>query len=146
MEARRDDGGLGTPRHIGMIVADVDRAVRMLGATLGLGWHAPTETVVRVRAEGSVDEWPLQIVHSSTGPMRVELLRGPAGSPWHTDAVAELHHYAYATTSLAADCERLLGQGWTIEVTPDADDGRPSGFAYLGRAGRPRIELFEIRT
>jgi hypothetical protein len=131
------------PRHIGVVTSHLGRAMDALGGAFALSWSEPTETTQLLRHAGATVEWRLTTCHSTAGAMRIELLHGPPGSTWHTTDLALLHHYAYTTDDLVADCARLVEEGWEMELTAAHDRGLPHGFAYLVQPRRPRIELIQ---
>jgi hypothetical protein len=134
---------LRLPRHIGMVTCDLARAMETLGETFAVSWTEPTEMTQRLRSGDNTVEWSMRVARSTTGAMRVELLEGEPASTWHTTDLASLHHYAYTTGDLVADCDRLIEEGWQLELTGAHDSGGPYGFAYLVRPKRPRIELIQ---
>ena len=134
---------LEVPRHIGIVTSDLDSAMTTLAGQFGLEWNEPSDVSQRFRHRGLATDSQLTVVHSTAGPMRVELLHGSPGSIWHTDRRAELHHYAYTTPALERDCVLLAEDGWELELTVDDDGGRPRDFAYLVKPRRPRIELIQ---
>ena len=135
--------GVGTPYHVGIATRRLEDAMEALGATFGCGW-----TDVREGAEpglatpsGPVD-WSTRVAHSLPGPLRFELLEGTPGSVWDTDAVAVLHHVAFWSEDFGRDVALVQQAGWAIELT-FYDEGQPYSFAYLRKAGAPRVELVD---
>lgn len=131
------------PHHIGFAVADIDTAMAEVGALLGLEWGQVTRASRdSFRSCGTRVAWDLSHV-KSTGEngITVELLQGGPGSTWYVRSGIEFHHYAYAPTDRTRRLEALLADGWIVEVCRDVVDPRGSTFAYLTKAGEPRIEL-----
>lgn len=59
--------------HVAFAVESLDSAMETFTDTVGVRWHEP-----RVATLG---EWSYRIVFSTAEP-RIELIEGPAGSPW----------------------------------------------------------------
>jgi catechol 2,3-dioxygenase-like lactoylglutathione lyase family enzyme len=138
--------------HVGVRVRDIEAAMADLGAGLGLTW-APLVEIERALwtpSEGSYT-LPLRFTYSSEGPQRVELLQGPPGSVWGGDDYPGVHHHGVWTDDVAAETERLVAAGWTLELagrSPEEGYGSmtyvrsPSGFLLepVSSAARPRME------
>ena len=73
--------------------------------------------------------------------MRAEVC---TGTFWPTNADVELHHFAYWSADVGTDAADLQGRGWTVEACALDSAGRPTQFAYLTKAGHPRIELVAL--
>ena len=134
----------GVHYHVGIVTRDLDEAMASVGALLGLTWADEEPIVVQpaLRDRRGPVTWELKrVVHSTGGPMRVELLEGGPGSVWDTDQPALLHHVAYWVDDIAATAAELEADGWTLEVTTVGDDDRPSMFAYLTKPGNARVEI-----
>ena len=129
------------PCHIGIATRNLDEAMEVLGQAFALGWEPPKQLDRPLATPAGLVSWDLRRVHSRFGPMKVELLEGSSDSTWHTNDLATLHHYAYWSDDVAGATEQMLAGGWQLEVTFPADDGRPSGFAYLVKNASARIEL-----
>lgn len=115
----------------GIVVPDLNRAMEELSTALDLRWGTPLER--------QVGEWPLWIVFSLDGPPYLELIEGPAGSPWDAAEGSRLDHLGWWSDDLDSDRERLEAVDVSLEV-----DGRPlGGFFHYFRAPSSglRIEL-----
>ena len=130
------------PYHVGIATADLDRACTHLGELFGVAW-SPIRTFEGELPTVGVYAGPTRRVHSLGGPMRLELLEGTPGSVWATDRVAQLHHYAYWSSDVAADVDALVELGWQVELATVDDQGCPLLFAYLVKPGHVRVELFD---
>ncbi len=97
----------------------------------------------------------LALVYSTEGPVHLELMQGEAGSPWHVtgDDAVGLHHLGYWVDDVTAETERLLAQGWTLELAATAPEAGYGRFTYLrspagvlveplNRSSRPRFEAW----
>jgi catechol 2,3-dioxygenase-like lactoylglutathione lyase family enzyme len=138
--------------HVGVRVPDLDAAMLDLTAGLGITW-APVverEQPVWTPGEGSYT-LRLRFTYSCEGPQHIELLQGPAGSVWDGVAGPGVHHHGIWTDDVAAETERLVAVGWTLELAgraPEEGYGSmtyvrsPSGFLLepVTSAVRPRFE------
>ena len=95
----------------------------------------------------------LAITYSCEGPVHIELMQGEADSPWDAADGAGLHHFGYWADDVPAETERLLAQGWRLEMaaaSPEQGYGRftymrsPSGILVepLNRSSKPRFEAW----
>jgi Glyoxalase/Bleomycin resistance protein/Dioxygenase superfamily len=138
--------------HIGIRVADLDLAMDQIGSTMGVTWasvqsHARSAWVPGV---GQIDI-PCRLTYSVEGPVHYELLEGPPGSIWDGTVTPGPHHYGVWSDDVKGDTERLLVQGWTLELaalSPEEGYGRltyvrsPSGFLLepVSIVAKPRFE------
>lgn len=136
--------GLGTPYHVGVVTRSVEEAMPALSGVFDLQWSR-----IREGAEPGLSspdgplDWSARVAHSLGGPMHIELLQGSPGSVWETEALAELHHFAFWCDDVAGDVARLQDDGWSIELTFYEDDGRVRNVAYLRKPEEPRVELVD---
>jgi hypothetical protein len=119
----------------GLLVPDLDAAMKELSAMLGVRWGAPVEA--------EQGEWKVRVVFCQEGPPWIELIEGSPGSPWDGSAGPQLDHIGFWSADLLADSERIEANGGTLEV-----DGREmAGFRYLrAPASGLRIELLNDAT
>jgi hypothetical protein len=138
--------------HVGVRVPDLDAAMDELGKGLGMSWAQIVERdqPVWTPSEG-VYAIPLRFTYSCEGPQHVELLQGAPGSLWDGADWPGVHHHGVWVDDVAAETERLLGLGWTLEMAGKApEDGygsmtyvrSPQGFLLepVAAAVRPRFE------
>jgi hypothetical protein len=138
--------------HVGVRVPDLDAAMDELGKGLGISWAQIVERdqPVWTPSEGAYTI-PLRFTYSCEGPQHVELLQGAAGSLWDGGDWPGVHHHGVWVDDVAAETERLLGLGWTLEMAGKApEDGygsmtyvrSPQGFLLepVAAAVRPRFE------
>lgn len=121
-----------TPFHVGCNVADLEAAMAELTASQGIEWRKVNQM--------TIGDWPIRLVYSTPGPPYVELVEGPAGSPWDSQDGA-MHHLGYWTDDLSRDLDELAGRGMVVEL-----DGSVHGvgIAYLRpRNAGVRMELVD---
>lgn len=138
--------------HVGMRVLDLETSMAELSAGLGITWAPIVEREQSLwTPEGESGTVPLRFTYSCEGPQRVELLQSPPGSPWHGADLAGIHHAGVWVDDVAAETERLVAAGWTLELAGKSpEDGygsmtyvrSPTGFLLepVSAAARPRME------
>ena len=134
----------GIHAHVGIVTSDLDAAMASVGGMLGLMWEEPFDGSLAppfTAGDGAPTPGLRRTTTSLGGPMRIELLEGQPGSVWHTTALAELHHVAYWVDDVTGTAERMIDDGWSVEVTIMDDDSRPSLFAYMTKPGEARMEI-----
>lgn len=132
------------PFHVGVVVSDLDEAMRAYGGTLGLTWSSPQPREFTVWTPDGIVQASLLVTFSRQGPPSLELIRGHAGTPWEPAGLGQLHHVGYWASRFADDVERLQEQGCRLVATGvDAQGSWPSRFAYLRRGDGFRIELLD---
>lgn len=123
---------LGELFHVGIRVPDIEKAMEDLAAGTGGGWAKLQHRQQPVWLPGSGDtELELRFTYSSAGPVRLELLQGPAGSIWAGDDVPGPHHLGYWVEDVAATTELLLDRGWTLEAASRAPEDGYGAFTYV---------------
>lgn len=138
--------------HVGHLVPDIEAAMADLGQAFNLTW---TEIVRRDdqrvwTPEHGQRHVPLTFCYSTQGPQYLELIEGPADTPWSPYDVQNRHH-AGVWADVPTLTEDLLRQGWTLvcsQVSPDEGYGSfsyvrsPTGFLLepVAAANRPRME------
>lgn len=118
--------------HVGIRVPDIDRAMDDLAGHAAGGWAKPQHRQQPVWLPGTGStELNLRFTYSSAGPVRLELLQGPAGSVWAGDDVPGPHHLGYWVDDVAGATERLLARGWSLEAASQAPEDGYGAFTYV---------------
>ena len=138
--------------HVGVRVPDLEAAMAELQSELGITWAGVIERdqPAWTPQEGSFTT-PLRFTYSCEGPQHVELLQGAPGSLWDGTIAPGVHHHGVWVDDVAAETERLVAAGWTLEMAQKAPaDGygamtyvrSPNGFLLepVTSAVRPRFE------
>jgi catechol 2,3-dioxygenase-like lactoylglutathione lyase family enzyme len=103
--------------HVGVRVPSLEDAMAELSSGLGITW-APT--VERDQAAWTPEKGSfttrLRFTYSCEGPQHIELLQGEPGSIWDGDDRPGIHHQGIWVDDVAAETERLVGLGWTLEM------------------------------
>jgi catechol 2,3-dioxygenase-like lactoylglutathione lyase family enzyme len=138
--------------HIGVRVPDLEAAMAEIGPGLGITWAAVVERDQSLwTPQDGTRTVRLRFTYSGEGPQHVELLQGPPGSPWYGRDFPGIHHVGIWADDVAAHTERLVAQGWTLELAGKApEEGygamtyvrAPSGLLVepVDAAARPRME------
>jgi hypothetical protein len=121
----------------GIVVPDLKRAMQELSDALDVHWAEPVER----QFEGS----PLRMVFSVDGPPYLELIEGPAGSPWDTTGGPRLDHLGYWSDDIAADRDRFAADGINAEVYVPPAGGVGYGYFRAPATGL-RIKLTDSRV
>ncbi len=118
--------------HVGIRVPDIEKAMGDLGDDSGGGWAKLQHRQQPVWLPGvGHTELELRFTYSSAGPVRLELLQGPAGSIWAGDDVPGPHHLGYWVDDVAATTEGLLERGWALEAASRAPEDGYGAFTYV---------------
>jgi lactoylglutathione lyase len=138
--------------HVGMRVPDLELAMAELGTGLGLTWAEVVERDQPIwTPENGHDVVRLRFTYSCEGPQHVELLQGAPESLWDGRNATGIHHLGFWVHDVAAETERRLAAGWTLEMaqrSPEEGYGSmtymrsPSGFLLepVTIGARPRFE------
>ena len=122
-----------TSYHLGFVVTDLDAAAAQLSGVTGVTW--------RPARRGRLGPWDYRITFSVQGPPYLELVEGPAGSPWDASGGPRLDHLGYWCEAIDAARDALAGQGLPAEVDATVH-GRPFTYHRLDQLG-VRLELVE---
>ena len=138
--------------HVGVRVPDLEQAMAELSTGLGITWAGviEREQAAWTPADGAFTT-PLRFTYSCEGPQHVELLQGAPGSLWDGTDWPGVHHHGVWVDDVAAETERLVAAGWTLEMAQKSPaDGygsmtyvrSPGGFLLepVTAAVRPRFE------
>lgn len=123
---------IGELFHVGIRVADIDKAMEQYSAGVGTSWAKLQQRRQPVWLPGAgTTELDLRFTYSTAGPVHLELLQGPAGSVWAGDEEPGAHHLGYWVDDVAAATTKLVDQGWSLEAAA-ADPRQGYGaFTYV---------------
>lgn len=117
--------------HTGIIVADLDAAMRDLGAALGLTWVEPLESSgpIHVRAGPALRR--SRVTYSVEGPHHIELIEQVDGTAWRAVRGGPLvHHLGFTVADVDAESARLEALGFSREAWQPDPDGAAARYAY----------------
>ena len=118
--------------HVGVLVPDLAAAMDEMGRSHGLTFAKVQDRPMRIwMPDRGVVTYQLALTYSCDGPVHVELMQGEEGSPWHTATHRGLHHFGVWADDIGAEVDRLVADGWTIELAAGTPDERYGRFAYL---------------
>jgi hypothetical protein len=125
--------------HVGLVVADIEQAMKTIGENLGIAWAPVQQRTQPVRTgEGEVRDEPIVFTYSSDGPPHVELIQSTPGSVWQVTPAGCLHHMG----AFADDVTVPPGPGMSLEFGGGRGE-EPAGFAYYTAPGGMRVELVD---
>lgn len=130
--------------HVGLVVPEVESAIKDLTALLGCEWQPIFEGGLAVHEPGVGErEVPMRIAMSTTAPL-IEVIEARPGTPWELSAGgSNLHHLAFHTDDLDGESRSVAESFCPIEICGVAGDGaKPTTFTYHSRGGL-RIELVD---
>ena len=147
--------GLGIPYHLGLVVHDVDEAIRTYGEAFGVDqWRVRDIPRLGERSHWHGEPQPdvgLRFAYSATEAPFLELVQPLGDADWSATQHLRQHgegiyHVGYWVDDILGVIERAARLGIEAEMTAFEEPpggGRPLGFAYLSpeRAHGLRVEL-----
>lgn len=138
--------------HVGVRVPDIEAAMSELGKGLKVTWAQlqVREQATWIPGKGKLT-FPLKFTYSAEGPQHIELLESVPGSPWYGADAPGVHHMGIWVDSVPETTERLISEGWTLEMAglpPEEGYGAysyvrsPAGF-LLEPVTRGALPMFE---
>jgi len=138
------------PFHVGIVVADVERAMAELGDLLGVTWCHPITGVAShhlhqgevVPTMGTSTCAPQGAVYSRNGPPHLELIQQREGTVW---AETGLHHLGVWVDDFHETSADFEAKGCPLEaVASVAEDGTWIAGPYHRTDEGLRIEIVDI--
>lgn len=129
--------------HIGMLVTDIDRAMREHGAAMGITWARVQHSDARSiwTPEAGLGTAALTFTYSCEGPQHVELLQGGIGSIWDGANRNGLHHIGVWTDDVHRDVDRFVAEGWRLSAAARTPEEGFGAFAYMTSPDGLIVEL-----
>jgi len=143
------------PYHSGILVHDLDNAIKRFTETLGYTFNPPTTVQVHEledRISGSTGPAEARVTYSRQGPFRLELIE-VSGTGIYGAALGEgLHHLGVWEPDPEARLRELEAKGKSVDAIFRRPDGTVSVFyaspensdgvriEYVGAAQRERLE------
>ena len=127
--------------HVGVRVPDLEAAMEPLGASIGFTWAHIVERdqALWTPAQGQ-HTVPLRFTYSCEGPQHVELLQGAPGSLWDGADSPGVHHQGVWVDDVAAEVERLVAEGWSLEAAQRSPEDGYGVMAYVRSPGGVLLE------
>ena len=118
--------------HVGILVDDLESAMEEVGASTGVTWSSVRDWPMDVWLPGQgYLTMEIALVFSNPGPVRLELIQGSPGTPVAPTEARGAHHLGYWVEDPRAETERLLAQGWTLEMAAAAPEDGYGRFTYV---------------
>lgn len=124
--------------HSGIVVDDLDDAVGVLAAELGVRWTPVIDNVRPIVTGGRTVDVNFRMVYSTDGPHRYELVQAVPDTLWQavSGQPARLHHVGYWSDDIEADGAALERAGApTVAITETSDGGAPVFRYHRSRLG-----------
>ena len=116
--------------HTGLVVNDLQEAMRTMTAAVGAQWAEPVHATLPVRTPHGIVERESWVTFSTGEPHHIELIEAVWGGVWvPDDGGPRLHHLGFWVDDLQAESARLEGLGLPLRVTGVGGEGAIS-FAY----------------
>ncbi|MCF1592562.1 VOC family protein [Streptomyces muensis] len=119
--------------HVGFAVPDIEAARGAVGRALSVEFGPP-----RPRQIG---DWAIWVALSIEGPPFLELIEGPADSPWAAPDGSRFDHLGFWSARLADDRDMLAARGCRI-LLDGLKAGLPMSFHEVPELGA-RIEVVD---
>jgi catechol 2,3-dioxygenase-like lactoylglutathione lyase family enzyme len=129
--------------HIGVVVADINRAIAELSNQLGIAFEPPAAVSVGAEYRGAFSQHTVTVSYGRQGPPYLELLQGTPGGIWAAQDEPRMHHLGVWVDDLAGEVKRLETAGMRVEMLGKDAAGNPRLFAYLRNDHGVRVELVD---
>lgn len=130
------------PYHAGIIVDDIERAMRELAGRLGYTFNPPTTLPLpqlEDRLTGRTEPLNLVACYTREGPFFLELIQGQGDGVYSAD-LAGLHHLGVWESDVEARLEQLESSGEQVDAIIRRGNGRISAIYSRPTPAGARIE------
>jgi catechol 2,3-dioxygenase-like lactoylglutathione lyase family enzyme len=124
--------------HIGIVVDDLDAALRWYTDVAGYEWCEEYAGDQVVETPGGEVTIQLRFAYSVNEP-RLEVLQAVPGTLW-TPSDSGIHHLGYWSDDVDGDVETLVATGLEVEAKAPLPDGSAL-WAYCKAAAGTRVEV-----
>lgn len=129
---------------VGLLVEDLDAAMRDLSRWLGLAWTPVQQSPLVLRTDDGREEVDLRFAYSTTGPVFLELLQSRPQGYYAAPAGSHLHHVGRWVDDLSKASAELAAAGLALEAAGvDARGRAPAMFAFHRGDHGLRVELVD---
>jgi catechol 2,3-dioxygenase-like lactoylglutathione lyase family enzyme len=126
----------------GLIVSDLEQAMKDLSVWLGVSWTPVQEAPLTLRTADGDQHTNLRFVFSTSGPLYFELLQAQSSGYYAASEGEQLHHVGRWVDDLAEASRELEAAGFPLEaVGVDAEGNCPAVFCFHKGAHGVRVEL-----
>ncbi|MGI5473189.1 VOC family protein [Streptomyces sp. CA-132043] len=119
--------------HVCFVVPDIEQAMQDFRRSAGVEWSGPVSD--------RMGEWDYRIVFSKGGPPFIELITGPAGSPWDASQGARFDHVGFWSSNVGESSRRSEKEGMPVDFS-GCPYGRPFAYHRVDSIGA-RIEFVD---
>ncbi|MEV0012794.1 VOC family protein [Streptomyces sp. NPDC051840] len=128
--------------HTGLVVEDLELAMKTLGELAGYHWTSVMELQVTARTPGGLQHADQRFVLSLEEP-RLELVEAIPGTVWVSDGANGAHHVGYWADGdrIEAMSAELVRLGLDVEASNDAAADGTLMWVYHRGLGGIRVEL-----
>lgn len=110
--------------HTGVIVDDLDEAMKLWGTALGLHWAPTLTSTVPLLCPTGIEPREIVYTYSLEGPHHIELLEQVNPAPYlNLTGGRHIHHLGYYTPDLPGESARLESLGLRRELSGVTDTG-----------------------
>ncbi|MFE7312333.1 VOC family protein [Streptomyces sp. NPDC057555] len=120
--------------HVCFVVPDIEQAMQDFRRTAGVEWSDPVSD--------RMGEWDYRIVFSKGGSPFIELITGPAGSPWDASRGARFDHIGFWSSDVTQGSRRLEKDGMPVDFS-GCPYGRPFAYHRMDSIGA-RVEFVDV--
>jgi hypothetical protein len=129
---------------IGLLVSDLDAAMRDLGRWLGVGWTPVQESPLSLASGSGREDVTLRFAYSLGGAPHLELIEARPDGYYAAPGGSQLHHFGRWVDDLAGESAALGRAGLPREAAGiGADGATPALFAFHRGAHGVRVELVD---
>ena len=129
---------------VGMLVVDIERAMRDLGVWLALDWTPVQESPLSIATASGREDVKLRFAYSLGAAPHLELIEALATGYYAAAAGPHLHHVGRWVDDLASESATLERAGLAREAAGIGADGvTPALFAFHRGAHGLRVELVD---
>lgn len=129
---------------VGLLVEDLEAAMRDLGRWLGVAWTPVQESPLALQVGGEREDVELRYVYSTKGPVLLELLQSRPRGYYAAPGGSHLHHVGRWVDDLAKASAGLAAAGLALEAAGiDAEGQSPAMFAFHRGGHGLRVELVD---
>lgn len=142
---------LGPIRQLGYVVDDIEAGMKHWAQVMGVGpwFYNPRVPIEDYTYDGTRYEPHNSVALANSGAMQVELIQIRNDVPsmyrdFREKGLRGLQHVAFWTTDFEADLDRMLGRGFTVQMSGCV--GKNGRFVYFAQQEHPGtcIELSEV--
>jgi hypothetical protein len=128
----------------GLLVTDLEGAMRDLGRWLGVAWTPVQESRIVLARGAEREAVELRFAYSTGAPPYLELLEAQPEGYYAAPGGAHLHHVGRWVDDLGKASEALAHAGLPLEAAGvDAEGRAPAVFAFHRGAHGMRVELVD---